>query len=255
MIEYDSFIYLDVYRTGSTHVIALLGKIADEKRVRKLRHSSLTRGRPLGLDGGKLVFTTVRNPWDWYVSLWAHGAGGKSTIRKFLSLHLDADELAHLYDRNDPATSFRRWLQLMHNPQFLERVMKEYLPQSGLAPIIGLYSYRFLRVTTRFPRLLLRNVFVRNPQSAEAHLRRFGAYDIVLHTETLSTDLITFVERNRGRCRFKPDAAEIIRKADETPANASRRSLGSYRDYYDEEGAALVANRDRLFSDVFGYRY
>ncbi len=253
MIEYESFIYLDVYRTGSTHVVALLAKIANEKPVRIFRHSSLTKGRPFGFDGGKVVFTTVRNPWDWYVSLWAYGAGGKSAIRKYLASHLGADELAPLYDRNDPATSFRRWLRLMHDPRVLERVMQEYLPQSGLAPVLGLYTYRFLRVTTRFPRLLLRNVFIRNPQGAEAHLRRFGAYDSVLHTETLTADLLAFVDRNRRR--FKPDAAEIIRNADETPANASRRSLGSYRDYYDEESAALVAGRDRLFTDVFGYRY
>ena len=56
----------------------------------------------------------------------------------------------------NPAEAFRNWLLTMHDPAMLKRIMREHLPQSGLAPIVGLYTYRFLRVTTLYPRLLLR---------------------------------------------------------------------------------------------------
>ena len=151
MIEYPDFIYLDVYRTGSSHVVSLLEKIAAGPLVRAHRHAALTKGRPLGLAGGKRVFATVRNPWDWYVSLWAYGTDGKSAIRRYLEASLDAGQLAALYDKQDAANSFRRWLHFMHDPANLDSQMQEKMPQKHIASRIGLYSYRFLRVTTRYP--------------------------------------------------------------------------------------------------------
>ncbi len=253
MIEYGSFIYLDVYRTGSTQVASLLNSIAAEPRVAMHRHAAITKGHPLGFAGRKRIFTTVRNPWDWYVSLWAYGADGSSAIRRYIEAHLDAAEVAALYDRSESGPAFRRWLTVMHDPAILQQIMREHLPQSGLAPVIGLYSYRFLRVTTYHPRLLLRRGLLRRPSDAAVHLRRFGAYHEALRNESLSEDLVGFVERNPQG--FRPDAVATIRRIGENRKNASSRSLESYRDYYDDASAALVAGRDCLFSEAFGYRF
>lgn len=244
MIEYDRFIYLDVYRTGSSHVIRRLSEVTAKKPIRFLRHASLTKGRPFAPLGRKLVFTTVRNPWDWYVSLWAFGAGGNSAIRRYLAAYFPEAEVARLYDESDPAPSFRRWLALLHDPAILNRIMQEHLPQSGLAPVMGLYSYRFLRVTTLYPRLLLRKRLV---ASACDHLRRFTAYHEVLRTETLDDDL------DRLLARFELGMSANDRPG--TPVNASGRALASYRDYYDDETIDLVASRDAMFTEVFGYRF
>ena len=253
MIEYDSFIYLDVYRTGSSHVLGLLASISREKCVRAYRHAALTKAHPLGFVAGKRVFTTVRNPWDWYVSLWAYGCDGKSAIRRYLAAHIGERELAELYDKSDAAPSFRRWLHLMHDPVMLQRLMKEHLPQSGLAPVIGLYTYRFLRVTTRWPRLLLRRALIGNPADALRHHQRFRAYHEVLRTESLDDDLAGFVSRNPKW--FRPEAAAIIGKASISRQNASDRPLAAYRDYYDDESARLVGIRDQFFSAAFGFSY
>lgn len=255
MIEYDSFIYLDVYRTGSTHVIGLLGRITEERLIRSHRHASLTGGGRLGVTGGKFIFTTVRNPWDWYVSLWAHGADGKSAIRRYLSANLETKDFRAVYDESNPVDSFRRWLVLMHDAAILDSVMMENMPRSGLAPVLGLCTYRFLRVTTLHPRFLLRRLLVRSPSGSVRYHGVLKAYEKALRNETLSADLIELVERNSGRCRFRPDAADIIRAADAKPENASGRTLSTYREYYDERCAELVASRDRFFIDEFGYRF
>ena len=253
MIEYDSFIYLDVYRTGSSHVLGLLPFITQEKCVKAHRHAALTKAHPLGFVAGKRVFTTVRNPWDWYVSLWAYGCGGKSAIRRYLAAHLGERELASLYDRREPAPAFRRWLYLMHDPAILQQVMKEHLPQSGLAPAIGLYTYRFLRVTTRWPSVVLRRTLIANPVDALRHHQRFRAYHEVLRNESLDDDLAGFVRRNpKG---FRPEAATIIGKASISRQNASDRTLAAYRDYYDDKSAGLIGTRDQFFSAAFGYRF
>jgi len=253
MIEYRDIIYLDVYRTGSTHTIRLLDQICVEEPVRKFRHSSLTKGRPFGLAGGKHVVTSVRNPWDWYVSLWAFGADGKSGPRRYLKAHLSADELAALYDRSNAIESFHRWLHVIHDPSVLDTVMKEHLPQSGLARVAGLYTYRFLRVTTRYPRFLLRYPFIRSPADAAPYHRLLRAYDTVLRNETLNEDLIALVERIPHA--FCENAVDIIRATGRRRPNASRRTLASYRDYYSDSDAALVADRDQFFMGEFGYRF
>jgi hypothetical protein len=253
VIEYNEFIYLDVYRTGSTHVFRLFDEVVNHKPVKAFRHASLTKGRPLGMTGGKTVFATVRNPWDWYVSLWAYGSDGKSAIRRHLSPHVGGEDMAALYDRDDPKASFSRWLNMMHDPAELNRVMKEHLPESGLAPVIGLYTYRFLRVTTRWPRLLLRKPFVSGPDGAVEHHARFKAYGTLMRNESLTDDLVAFAERFPGS--FTPDAVKTIRAADEKPRNTSSRSLKSYRDYYSDADAALVAERDAFFVKEFGYRF
>jgi hypothetical protein len=254
MIEYDNFIYLDVYRTGSSHIVDLLGRICEGKAIHAVRHASLTRCRPWGNTGGKPVFATVRNPWDWYVSLWAIGADGKRPVREHLLEHKGQTAVDALYDRSDPKVSFSRWLNVMHDPYQLNTIlMKEHLPQSGLAPVIGLYTYRFLRVTTRYPRFFLRRPFVNSPRGASRYHKVMRAYGTLLRHETLTTDLIAFVERHpKG---FKPNAVEVIRAADAKHRNFSKRTLASYRDYYSDSDAALVAERDRFFIDVFGYGF
>ncbi len=185
--------------------------------------------------------------------LWAYGADGKSAVRRYIEAHLDTAHTAALYDRSEPGPAFRRWLTVMHDPAILEKIMKEHLPQSGLAPVIGLCSYRFLRVTTYYPRLLLRRGLLRRASDVAVHLRRYGAYHEALRNENLSEDLVGFVERNPQG--FRPDAVATIRRIGENRKNASSRTLGSYRDYYDDASAALVADRDCLFSEAFGYRF
>lgn len=255
MIEYETFIYLDVYRTGSSHIINLLPQITGERMVLTSRHGSLTKPRWHGYAGGKLVFASVRNPWDWYVSLWAYGADGKSAIRRYLKMHASAGEVAELYNKAAPEISFRKWLRLMHDPSFLNTIMQEHMPASGLAGIVGLYTYRYLRVTTRYPKFLLRKPFIGSIEGALRHHRWLKSYSLVVHNERLSEDLIALIAASTGRCSFRANAGDIIRDQDSRPRNASGRTLSSYRDYYDRETSDLVGRRDRFFTDEFGYSF
>lgn len=254
MIEYESFIYLDVNRTGSGQVIAVMDRVCAEPMLRRRRHGAITSKRLRVNPHGKLVFATVRNPWDWYVSLWAWGVDGKSAVRRWMRASLPAREVRDYFDPATPET-FRRWLRAMHDPAFAARHLQERYPQSGLAPLMGFYTYRFLRVTTPFPRLFLHRWRIRGPEAALPFLRRRKAYDLVLRSETLTEDLASFVAEHAGRCRFHPDAARLVREADAQRVHSSARPIAGYRDYYDDQTTELVARRDRLFLDEFGYRF
>lgn len=255
MIEFENFVYLDVYRTGSKHTIKLLRSITTERELRSFRHSSITKGGPFATPRGKLVFATVRNPWDWYVSLWSYGANKMEAIRRYLTEVLPRREVKRLYDTDDPEAAFRKWLKLMHDSAFVDRFMHENYPQSRLSPFMGLYTFRFLRVTTRYPYYFLRRWRIRNAGAIRSFHASRKAYDFVLLNERLTDDLAAFVNRHGERCRFKPNAADLIREADVDHVNASARPLADYRQYYDEESQALVATRDAFFAEEFGYRF
>jgi hypothetical protein len=255
MIEFENFVYLDVYRTGSKHTIKLLRKITEEQEVRSWRHSSITKGGPFAVPRGKIIFATVRNPWDWYVSLWSYGANKLEAIHRYLTEVLPEEEVNALYNASDSQAAFRKWLSAMHDPDFTNRFMHENYPQSRLSSFMGLYTFRFLRVTTRYPHYFLRRWRIRDEATIRPFLARRKAYDFVLFNENLTENLVDFVSRHGDRCRFKKNAIEIIRRADVNRINTSSRPLLHYRDYYDEESRALVEKRDAFFLEEFGYRF
>ena len=76
-----------------------------------------------------------------------------------------------------------------------------------------------------------------------------------MRNELLTDELVAFVETYKDQCRFKPNAIDLIRQADRNRRNASGRKLAGYRDYYNETTVKLVADRDRLFTDAFGYAF
>lgn len=255
MIEYEKYIYLDVYKSGSAHLKHLLPEITEGEQVRLRRHAPITAARPYSWTGGKLVFVTVRNPWDWYTSLWSYACERKGAIWRFFSEALPKDELKMMFDTQNPVVSFEKWLRAVNDKDFMTRVIRNNLPESGLAGIVGLYTFRFMRVTTPYPTLFLKNWLVPSIDAAIRYERWFHMYREVLRSESLNTDLKAFVAKYRQRCRFKPDAEAIIDRLAAAPRNASTRVLPGFRDYYTDSTRQLVADKDRLFLELFDYRF
>lgn len=256
MIEYEHFIYLDVYKTGSTHINNLLKQITLAPEIRRNRHASLTKVRPFTWKGGKLIFATVRNPWDWYVSLWAYGHTKENPLYGHIKQALGKRALNRLYDMDNPKVAFPLWLSSIHDPAFLAKILAGHrMPSSGLMDFMGFYTYRFMRVTLPYPELLLRGLFIRSVDGAIRMQRRFATYDVMMKSETLDEEFADFVAKYRQRCGFTQEAVDLVRERAEHHKNASNRTLPSYRDYYTDELRDLVARRDRLFIDLFGYTF
>ena len=66
MFVAQGLIYLELQKTGGTHIRRLLERYTGGKPVGK--HNRL----PAGSDAD-FIIGSIRNPWDWYVSLWAYG--------------------------------------------------------------------------------------------------------------------------------------------------------------------------------------
>jgi hypothetical protein len=188
--------------------------------------------------------------------MWAYGHTKENPLYDHIRDAVDEKELNALYDMTEPKVSFPLWLKSIHDPAFLARILKgRRLPGSGLADFMGFYTYRFLRVTLPYPELLLRWPLVRSLDSAIALHKRRAMYDVLMRSETLDQEFAEFVVRYRDRCGFKPGAAGFVKKKARAHRNTSNRTLESYRDYYTDELRDLVARRDRLFIDLFGYQF
>jgi hypothetical protein len=255
VIEFEKYIYLDVYKTGSAHLKYLLPEITEGAQVRLRRHAPLTAGRPYSWTGGKLVFATVRNPWDWYTSLWSYACERRGAIWRFFSDALPPAEIKPMFDIDNPVVSFEKWLRAVNDRDFMQRVIRNNLPESGLAGIVGLYTFRFMRVTTPYPTVFLKSWLVPSIGAAIRYQRLLHMYGDVLRSESLNADLKAYVARHRERCRFKPDAEAIIDRFAATPRNASTRVLADFRDYYSDATRQLVADKDRLFLELFDYTF
>jgi hypothetical protein len=235
MIEYENFIYLDVYKTGSTHVVDLLKRVTAGRAITRSRHSPLRRGLLNFGKPGKFTFATVRNPWDWYVSMWAYGHTTENPLYQHILEAFGPERHSALYNTGNPAASFSEWLRSIHDPAFLAVALKKFrLPHTGLTPFMG---------------------FFRSMDGAIAFQKRWAMYDGVLKTETLDDDLRRLAETHGPALGFRPNAVAIIDRMAANHKNISNRTLASYRDYYSDELRDLVARRDRLVIDLFGYSF
>jgi hypothetical protein len=90
---------------------------------------------------------------------------------------------------------------------------------------------------------------------AIAHQKRWALYDKVFKSETLTEDFSAFVLENREKLGFKKNAKRILEKNAPVQKNTSNRTLSTYRDYYTDELRELVATRDRLVIELFGYEF
>ncbi len=68
----DRLIYLELQKTGSKQIRRLLSSCIGGKQTGK--HNRMTELQP-----GRMIVDSIRNPWAWYVSLWAFGCLGRGT--------------------------------------------------------------------------------------------------------------------------------------------------------------------------------
>ena len=78
MFVSDKLIYIQLHKTACTHIASLLsncigGKIIFGEYVGK--HNWLQ-----DYNTDRLIIGSIRNPWDWYVSLWAFGCINKGFL-------------------------------------------------------------------------------------------------------------------------------------------------------------------------------
>lgn len=274
MFVANRLVFLELQKTGGSHIRQLLKQYTDGETQGK--HNRLE-----SLPAGKMVIGSIRNPWDWYVSLWAFGVGGKGAVRARSVTGVDwayyrntlpramgesrltmtqllncvrhdivkpTTDWAGAYRDADDAHQFRRWLQLLLAPARRYDIGEGF----GFCPLslhAGLLTYRYFRLFTLDNTVFHDKRLARFDGIAD-YDAEFNIAGAMIRTESLEADFIEAL----GRAGIELD--QIQRQAllnkDDGKTNTSSRRQASY--YYDAQSIDLVAQRDRYIIEKYGYQ-
>jgi len=270
----DRLVFVELHKTGGSHIGKLLSKHVPGLQVGKHnRVPDALRHRP--------VIGSVRNPWDWYVSLWAYGCSGLGSVRKQCTRRVDIryllEELSHEMGRkwNTPSVLARQliadvikpvksWKGVYADPEspeqfrtWLRMVLDEdrrfdvaegfgFSPLSGCA---GLMTYRYVKLFARLDQRLYNDSSLSTNSGVRAAFESSRLAGFIIRTEHLEDDFIAALAW--AGYELDADAQASVRASRAARTNKSERREASY--YYDEETIDLVKHRERLIIDTHGY--
>ena len=81
MFKSDHIIYIQMQKTGCTHIASLLSSLFNGEQIGK--HNAAPADDITQKD--KFFLSSIRNPWDWYLSLWTYGIQGSGGLRNRLT--------------------------------------------------------------------------------------------------------------------------------------------------------------------------
>jgi hypothetical protein len=236
----ERLVFLQLQKTGCTHIAKLLSKLVPGRQMAK--HSRAPAGL---IDGSRAVVGSVRDPWDWYVSLWAFGCGRQGALYELLAGGDSARHAAwrRVYaDSGDPAL-FRQWLAMISETRFLG----ERYGASSIRAFAGFYTYRYCRLFARDDGALFSGAIADAAALADFD-RRQNVVGHFIRNEHLAEDLIQVL----GLCGYRLDAQQLELIGAPARTNASARDRDHAR-YYDDRSVRLVLERERFIVDKHGY--
>lgn len=260
-------LFIQLQKTGCTHITQLLNRLFRGRQIGKHNAASARQ-----IAESPFRVASIRNPWDWYVSLWAFGAGGDGALRQRLTsrsverpaaeclrrpalfprpfvteLRRDVAAWTRAYERHDEVAGFRRWLRMVLDPANA-RFLGEGYGELAVAPAVGYLTHRYLSLCCRAPRRLERCGVIRSFDDLARFEREHCYIDAFVRQEALEETFCEIVSRVRPLSA--EERAMVFSKAQ---TNTSQRDR-PVADYYDAELARLVGDRDRLIVERFGYR-
>lgn len=263
MFQCDQFIYIHMQKTAGNHIVELMAQLFVGKRIGTHNHASAEQ-----LKSTPYFIGSIRNPWDWYLSLWTFGVGGRGGLRDYLTkrnfrsalrgvlknpaagyaecidaLTRDVKTWRSVYSRSDDVAAFRRWLALLHSHKNYGRLGEgDY----SVDQHIGLMTHRYLCLYCRYneqPKPIDFSRFER--------LRQFDKQacyiDFFIRQEALAESLCVVLEKIRTLTATEKQLIVNARKV-----NTSIRTL-PLSDYYDQASIDLIRERDRLMIEKFDY--
>ena len=266
MFQSNQLIYIQMPKTGSTHIVSLLSRFIEGDEIG--RHNPAT---PEQLASARRFVSSIRNPWAWYLSLWSYGVQGRGALmRRVTSRHLlDATKLAlrnprrhagtplsearrdigswqQLYASTEDVAVFREWLRRMCDPDNAHLLALNYA-RMQIPALCGYMTYRYLQLCCRNQKRLYEPGSI----SSFADLDRFDRdscyIDDFIRQESLEDDLCGVLENVRPLTEKERGS---VYASDRTKTSSRSHPLASY---YDEASIELVRNRERLLIDKFNY--
>ena len=285
MLVSEDILYLELPKTACSHIRNLLRHFIGGKFDGKHNRPS-----PELLDQvfrhEKMVVGSVRNPWDWYISIWAYGCDSKGvlfdrlTSRKlkgnglisgaksippivfltFLAQNIfkPVGNWKRLYaDSKDPDL-FREWLSLVlaldSNNKYS---FGDGYPFSPVSSVAGLYTYYYVRLFSHDITRIRSGTIKTMSELCEID-RSNNILNEVVRIENLEDDMVRILQK-LGHAD-SPELRDEIRtyrpplfKDSKTKSNSSSR-VKDIEYYYNEQASRLVANSEKLIIEKYNYQ-
>ncbi len=238
----DRFAYLELHKTGCTHIRHILDDLFDGESVGS--HNLATHE----MFTGKRVFLgSIRDPWEWYLSLWAFGCDKKGAVFSETHNSENSGKWRVLYENVKDADAFRTWLYTMNDETYLADIGEGY-GNYTISQFAGLMTYRYLRLfCTR--RGSMENI---ERLSTFEQIKNYDAdhcfIDHFIRNETLEADLFCWLETYGVQISGNIKSEILSRPR----SNASPARPGAEY-YYDIGSENLVARREQLIVEKFEY--
>ncbi len=268
MFVSDKIVFVELQKTGCTHIRNLLKELVGGNFIE--RHN---QADPALFSGQRTFLGSIRDPWDWHVSLWAYCCDGRgdffsnvstpgirvrkrgwklhpySTLVDFMECRFNrhAAEWKRTFRNVDDPGAFRQWLSMLHDETYWPDVGEGYW-RCAFARNAGLLTYRYLRIFTCKQGEIATLRKLSSPQELVEHERRNCFVDHFIRNENLESDLLEALRL----ARIEVPAGRLSEMRSRPRTNASSRKRGPDY-YYDDRTEKLVGDRDRLIVDKFGY--
>lgn len=271
----ERLVFTELHKTGGSHIGKWLAHLVGGEQIGK--HNRI----PEAL-WSRFILGSVRNPWDWYVSLWAFGCGGQGGVHRRVTRRLDCayatGSLGHEMGRRIPspwvvtrqcwhdlrkpvrhwketyrdpadALAFRRWLEMLMDPARRFDVAEGF----GFSPVsdwAGLLTYRYLKLFSRLGDRLYTDKRLKTRQGASQLWHESRLVNFIVQNERLEHDLIAALEL--AGIPLDASQREALLGARNDRTNTSRRLPMAH--YYDRESIELVRIREALIIEDHGYQ-
>lgn len=257
MDDYGKFCYLDVQKTGSTFISALLkgcshlplletGKhsVVNEFSLRSFAklmtkgkvQSAFTRSgfyRP-----GVFYFNSVRHPFHYYASLYNYGCDARGGLYEVMK----QKELTYFYDGTEDG--FKKWVQFLLKPEnshFFGGMYRQF-GTTG----VGFLTFRFLRLSITNPHKKLPQVT--SMDDARALLKRDGISEYTVRNESMREDMLFLIDNHLKQHVSRDKAIEIL---DGVKINASETKAATPEMLEGTDVGALVQKREALIFENY----
>lgn len=270
----DRLVFVELHKTGGSHIGKWLSRLAPGEQVGK--HNRV----PTALRN-RFILGSIRNPWDWYVSLWGYGCSGQGSVHRQVTRGADLSYVMRQLGRemgvagnpwramftqmlhdigkpsarwkatyrnpNDPA-AFRDWLHMVMDVDRRYDLAEGYA-FSPVAAWAGLLSYRYLKLFTSLDETLYTDERLASLNGTRECWAQSRIVQAVIRTEALEEDLLDSLGR-AGYTLTEAQCAEV-RAGRNDKTNTSRREAPAF--YYDAATTSLVAEREALIIEHHGY--
>jgi hypothetical protein len=241
MYEFENLVYLDVQKTGSTHIGRILREALDERLIRFNKHKTVSRFNP-----DKVYTLSVRDPVSQYLSLFRYGCDKKGSLYKKLLRKGRADLYVPTQD------GFENWLKVVLTAENSSLLGWRY-SFSGCARLMGFMSFRTLSLNLPSPTFKLRRAKTR--EDISSLLSAHGMASHVIHNETLEQDLLALFQQYDDKLKLRHSADAIREMVTGKPkTNVSESAADIRKDALSTEILALLKQREWLLYEHFGYR-